>query len=244
MLQAEERFMLKELYRRGVSICEIARRTGRDRKTVRAALTRTVLAPRRAPPPRPSKLDPYAAYLEGRVAEGVRNAQMLFREIRAQGCPGEKTLGRSFVQPLRPARPPAATVRFETAPGEQAQVDWAHFGMLEHRGRLRKRYAFLYTLSWSRALYLEFTVSTQRAAFLRCHVHAFRALGGVPRRLLFDNLKTAVVDRDPVGYRPRSCHVAPPASNPPRPAAPGGAPAGFMRPPARSPSSCGSTGAG
>jgi transposase len=83
MLPAEERFMFRELYRRGVSINEIARRTAHDRKTVRAALTRPVLAPRRAPPPRPSKLDPYVAYLEGRVAEGVLNARKLFREIRA-----------------------------------------------------------------------------------------------------------------------------------------------------------------
>ena len=127
------------------------------------------------------------------------NAQKLFREVCAQGYPGQKTLVRAFVQRLRPARAPAATVRFETAPGEQAQVDWAHFGTLEHRGRVRKLYAFLYTLSWSRALYLEFTVSTQRAAFLRGHVRAFRALGGVPRRVLYDNLKTAVVDRDAAG---------------------------------------------
>ncbi len=187
--------MMKELYRRGVSISEIARRTGHDRKTVRAALSRPVLAPRRSPPPRPSKLDPYTDYLERRIGEGVLNAQKLFREVRALGYSGKRTLVRSFVHPLRPAREPMATVRFETEPGEQAQVDWAHFGTIEHQGRPRKLYAFLCTLGWSRALHLEFTVSMQSVAFLRCHVHAFRALGGVPRRILYDNLKSVVLDR-------------------------------------------------
>jgi transposase len=199
MLQGEDRFMMKELYRRGVSMSEIARRTGHDRKTVRAALARPVLAPRRSPPPRASKLDPYAAYLERRVGEGVLNAQKLFREVVALGYTGKRTLVRSFVQPFRAPREPVATVRFETEPGEQAQVDWAHFGTIEHRGRQRARYAFLCTLGWSRALHLEFTVSTQTVAFLRCHVHAFRALGGVPRRILYDNLKSVVLDRTPGG---------------------------------------------
>ena len=194
--------MIKELHRQGVSISEIARRTGHDRKTVRAALSRSVLAPRRSAPPRPSKLDPYAAYLERRVGEGVLNAQKLFREVEALGYTGKRTLVRTFVHPFRPAREPLATVRFETEPGEQAQVDWAHFGTIEHRGRQRTLYAFLLTLGWSRALHLEFTVSTQTVAFLRCHVHAFRALGGVPRRILYDNLKSVVLDRTPGGPGP------------------------------------------
>ena len=199
MLHGEKRFMMKELHRQGVSISEIARRTGHDRKTVRAALSRPVLSPRRSPPPLPSKLDPYAAYLERRIGEGVLNAQKLFREVQALGYTGKRTLVRSFVHPLRPAREPLATVRFETEPGEQAQVDWAHFGTIEHQGRQCKLYAFLFTLGWSRALHLEFTVSTQTVAFLRCHVHAFRALGGVPRRILYDNLKSVVLDRGPDG---------------------------------------------
>jgi hypothetical protein len=90
-------------------------------------------------------------------------------------------------------------VRFETAPGEQAQVDWAHFGTIEHRGRMRPLYAFLFTLGWSRALYLEFTVAATTTAFLRCHQHAFQALGGCPQRLLYDNLKSVVLERDPDG---------------------------------------------
>jgi hypothetical protein len=89
-----------------------------------------------------------------------------------------------------------ATVRFETEPGEQAQVDWASFGYIEHQGGRRRLYAFIMTLGWSRVMYLEFTVSADAYRFLRCHVHAFEYFGGAPRQLLHDNLKTAVLSRD------------------------------------------------
>jgi len=106
---------------------------------------------------------------------------------------------RAFLQPYRPQAQPRATVRFETEPGEQAQVDWGHFGSIDYHGRRRRLYAFVMTLGWSRAMYLEFTVSTDAAWFLRCHLHAFHYLGGVPRQLLHDNLKTAVLERDGEG---------------------------------------------
>jgi hypothetical protein len=88
-----------------------------------------------------------------------------------------------------------ATVRFETEPGEQAQVDWAHFGFIEHHGRRRRLYAFVMTLGWSRSSYVEFTVSADATWWLRCHVHAFHYFGGVPRVVLHDNVKTAVLER-------------------------------------------------
>jgi hypothetical protein len=128
---------------------------------------------------------------------------------------------RAFVQPFREARRAQATVRFETAPGEQAQVDWAHFGTIAHQGRQQRLYAFAMTLGWSRALYVEFTTSMESVWFLRCHLHAFQYFGGVPRVMLHDNLKTAVLDRaldgaihwqpqyldfaDYYGFTPRAC---------------------------------------
>lgn len=199
MLKVEDRFMIKELHRTGVSISDIARLTGHDRKTVRAVIAAPLIRQRRPARPRASKLDPYTSYLQQRLADGVFNAQKLFHELQAQGYPGQRGLVRTFVQPFRQARAAQAIVRFETAPGEQAQVDWGHFGTIEHRGRPRKLYAFLFTLGWSRASYLEFTVSLTSAVFLRCHIHAFHALGGIPRRILYDNLKSVVLDRDAEG---------------------------------------------
>lgn len=197
MLALEERFMIREMYRKGVSISEIARRTRRDRKTIRQVVTAPELAP--AKPSRQvkaCKIDPYAPYLEQRMAEGVLNARKLYGEILAQGYPGKESKVREFVHERRPEKEPIGSVRFETAPGEQGQVDWGYFGFITHHGRTYRLYAFVMTLGWSRASYLRFTISADTTWFIRCHLHAFAYLGGVPRRLLYDNLKSVVLWRD------------------------------------------------
>ncbi len=98
MVALEERFMMREMYRKGVSISEIARRTGRDRKTIRQAVNAADLLPPK--PTRPvmvCKIDPYAPYLEQRMAEGVFNARKLYGEILAQGYPGKESKVREDV---------------------------------------------------------------------------------------------------------------------------------------------------
>src|SRR4051794_39333041 len=90
MLRGEERFVIHDLYRKGVSISEIARRTGHDRKTVRAILHQPLLAAPKPAPLRPRKIDPYIAYLEQRIADGVLNARKLCREVQARGYPGQE----------------------------------------------------------------------------------------------------------------------------------------------------------
>lgn len=199
MLIVEERFMIKEWYRRGLSISDIASMTGHDRKTIRKILSEPPVPARPPRQPRARKIDPFVPYLEERMVEGVLNARKLYGEIRLMGYPGKETLVRAFVQPFREARREQATLRFETEPGEQAQVDWGHFGLINHYGRQRRLYAFVLTLGWSRAMYLEFTASADAAWFLRCHMHAFDYLGGCPRQVLHDNLKTAVLHRDADG---------------------------------------------
>jgi transposase len=199
MLKVENRFMIKDLHRRGLAISDIARITGYDRKTIRAILNGPVSPPPQKRQARAKKLDAFVPYLERRIEEGVLNGNKLLEEIQRQGYQGGKSLVKNFLQPYREARRQEATVRFETLPGEQAQVDWGHFGFIEHYGRHRRLYAFVMTLGWSRASYLEFTISADAAWWLRCHVHAFRYFGGAPRVVLHDNLKTAVLDRDADG---------------------------------------------
>jgi transposase len=199
MLGVENRFMIKDMYRKGMTISGIARVTGHDRKTIRAIVNGPVNPQPKERKKRASILDPFVPYLERRVEEGVLNCNKLFDEIRRQGYQGGKSTLKNFVQPYREARRAEATVRFETEPGEQGQVDWAHFGFIEHQGRRRRLYAFVMTLGWSRASYLEFTVSRDEASWLRCHIHAFRYLGGVPQVVLHDNLKTAVLEREADG---------------------------------------------
>lgn len=193
MLNVEERFMVKDLYNKGVSISEIARQTGYDRKTVRAIVQGPLQVAPKARRAKVRKLDPYRRYLEQRIGEGVLNAQKLYQELLHQGYTGKDRQVRQFIHPFRATRQRQATVRFETEPGEQAQVDWGSFGTIAHQGRQRRLYAFLMTLGWSRTLYLEFTVSADLAWWLRCHLHAFHYFGGVPKTMLHDNLKTAVL---------------------------------------------------
>jgi len=182
-----------------MTISDIARITGHDRKTIRSIVNGPVNPPPRKRKTRAKKLDAFVPYLERRIEEGVLNCNKLFDEIQKQGYRGGKSTLKYFVQPYREARRQEATVRFETPPGEQAQVDWGHFGFIKHQGRRRRLYGFVMTLGWSRASYLEFTISTETAWWLRCHIHAFRYLGGVPQVVLHDNLKTAVLERETDG---------------------------------------------
>lgn len=221
MLTVEERFMIKDLYRQGVSISEIARRTGHDRKTIRTTLQTPLTTKPAARKPKTRKIDAYIPYLEKRMAAGVFNGQKLYQEICALGYSGKDRQVRYFLKPYRQAQQRQATVRFETEPGQQAQVDWGAFGTILHEGRQRRLYAFVLTLGWSRAMYLEFTVSADIAWWLRCHLHAFHYLGGLPQEILHDNLKTAVLSRTAdglihwqpryldfahyYGFRPRAC---------------------------------------
>jgi hypothetical protein len=90
-------------------------------------------------------------------------------------------------------------VRFETEPGQQAQVDWGHFGYADLSGKRERLYGFVMTLGWSRVMYLEFTTSLDTGWFLRCHQHAFDYFGGLTQEVLHDNLKSAVLSRDAAG---------------------------------------------
>lgn len=194
---------MMEMYRKGVSISEIARQTGRDRKTVKKAVT-TAQAngsrkKRRPAVKRERKLSPFEGYLKKRMEEGVYNTRKLLRELQERGYTGGLTQLILYIQPFRPVREEGAVMRFETEPGQQAQVDWGNFGDIDHEGRQRKLYVFVMTLCWSRAMYVEFTVSGSTDWFIRCHQHAFEYFGGIPQEMLHDNLKNAVITRDRSG---------------------------------------------
>jgi len=194
----------------GLSIREISRRTGHDRKTIRKYL-RLRQAPEYHPrPPRPSKLDPYKDYLHARMAEGVYNCNRLLAEIRNQGYTGSKSILKDFIKPFRVLRKSLATVRFETSPGEQAQVDFGVF-QYEDGGRKRRLYAFVMVLSYSRAIYVEFVDRQDTSTMIRCHLNAFEYFGGVPERILYDNMKPVVLGRDECGrpiWNPRFADFA------------------------------------
>lgn len=201
MLRSGEILDIRQMYEDGLSITEIARRTGKDRKTIRKWIQRDDL-PRRQKRSSSSILDPFKPFIQKKMRAGVVNAAKMFRLVKEMGYAGKERIVRAYMAPLRPMVNAPATVRFETEPGRQAQVDWAEFGKVEVDGEARTLYAFIMVLAYSRMLYVEFTTSTEMATFLRCHINAFRFFQGVPKEILYDNLKSVVKDRGEDG-RPR-----------------------------------------
>lgn len=133
------------------------------------------------------------------MAAGIENGVVLLRELRAQGYRGGYSILKDYLQPLRLGRSVKATVRFETDPADQAQVDFGHFAYAPPTGQREWYWAFVMVLSWSRLLYVEFVRRADVATFIRCQVNAFERFGGVPRAWLYDNTKVVVLGRDAGG---------------------------------------------
>ncbi|WP_245809766.1 IS21 family transposase [Cohnella massiliensis] len=179
---------MKEMLQRGMNITQIAEELGRDRKTVRKWLQADEPGSYPKRKPVEGKLDDYKDYIRSRMAEGCLNAR---DEIRERGYTGGITILRMFMQPLRPAVQSKATERYETQPGQQAQVDWGHFRVALDDGH-KRLYAFVMVLGYSRAMYVEFTEDERLETLLGCHTRAFEYFGGVTETCLYDNMKTVV----------------------------------------------------
>ncbi len=145
---------------------------------------------------RPSMLDPFREHVEQTLAQyPTLTSTRLFEMLRARGYQGSVVQLRRVVARLR-SRPRAeAFFRRFTIAGEEAQVDWGHFGKLPVGRAQRALSCFVMVLSWSRATFACFTLDQTLESFLRCHELAFRFFGGVARRILYDNLKSAVIWR-------------------------------------------------
>jgi transposase len=146
-------------------------------------------------PVRPSLLDPYTGFVRQTLAQHPRlRATRIYQMIRDRGYSGSIAQLRRTVSVLRPlSREPF--LKLQMFPGEQAQADWAHFGSVLVGHAKRTLSCFVMTLSHSRALYLEFFFDQTMENFLRGHVHAFESWSGQPRVILYDNLKSAVLER-------------------------------------------------
>lgn len=181
----------------------IATELGLHADTVRRALETEQFNRRRVA--RPTLVDPYADFIRETLARYPRlRATRICQMIHARGYEGSESTVRRAVADLRPTHR-EAFLRLQTFPGEQAQVDWAHFGSVKVGRAERKLSCFVLTLSYSRALFLEFFFDQTLENFLRGHVHAFQDWGGVPRTILSDNLRSAVLERrgDTIQFHPR-----------------------------------------
>ncbi len=195
--------MILELHRQGLSPTAIARQLGIDRKTVRKYIARGLEPPTyRTQPRRARGTDDFVAYLRERLAAypGL-TAVRLLRELRERGFAGGYTAVKLVVQEIRPDPGRHFEVRFETPPGEQAQVDLARFEVVfaDQPGITRIVWLFSMVLGFSRLIWGRFIVHQDLQSVLRCHVAAFAAIGGTPREILYDRMKTAVIGEDTDG---------------------------------------------
>ena len=165
---------------------------------------------RAAPSPRPSRFDPYAGFVREMLEKYPRlRATRIWHMLRERGCTLSVRQVRDKVAELRPA-PREAFLRRRTFPAEEAQVDWASFGHVMMGAARRALSAFILTLTYSRWIFLRFFLDQSMENFLRGHVYAFADLPGVPRHLLYDNLRSAVLSRhgDAVRFNPRLLELA------------------------------------
>jgi transposase len=192
MIDASTRVEIRRLVLgEGWKIGTVARRFGLHHGAVRRAL-REGDPPARPRPP--SVLEPYKPYLVGRLEKYPElTATRLLRELRERGYQHGIAIIKRFVAQVRGPRSKKAYLHVETMPGEQAQVDWGSFGRMRVGATQRPLSCFVMVLSWSRALFLDFSLDQRTETFCAMHQRAFEFFGGVPHKILYDNLKTVVL---------------------------------------------------
>ena len=199
----------------------IARQLHVHRDTVRRVLAQAG-QPAPASPLRPSRVDPYRAFILETLAKfPTLTAARLFAMVYERGYRGSGEHFRHVIAGMRPRPAAEAFLRLRTLPGEQAQVDWGHFGHLRIGRARRPLMAFVMVLSYSRRIFLRFSLDARMHSFLRGHAEAFLAFGGVARVILYDNLKSAVLERvgDAVRFNPELLAFAAHHCYEPRPVA-------------------------
>lgn len=197
MISRQAVFDIHRLKDEGYSNRKIARILGISRNTVNRYFNHPdrVVMPRKR---RDSKLDPFketiAEYLE---KDPLVSAPVVYRKIKQDGYTGAITILREYLKKARgQSKFKKAFIRFEAQPGEQIQIDWGHFGVIEYNGTKRKLYALAVIESYSRRLYVEFTHSQKQETLHGCLLHAFKYFGGTAKEVVVDNMLTAVTQRE------------------------------------------------
>ena len=186
--------MIRDMREKGMSVSEIAKQLGIDRKTVRRYMN-SEKVPRPSHRKRKSKLDPVRPIIKMLIDKYNLSAVRILEEIRRWGYTGSMTILKEYCKTLRKERSIKAVYRFETEPGRQAQVDFGRFGTIEVDGKQRKMYCFSYVLGYSRFRYVEFTTDISTQPLIKLHMNAFRYTGGITSEILFDNMKQVVIER-------------------------------------------------
>jgi transposase len=200
----------------------IAAALGVHHETVRAALVNDTQGMRRGTC-RGTQLDPYLPFLRDTLAQYPRlRATRLFEMVKGRGYPGSVVQLRRAVRLIRPAATATVYRRLTTLAGEEAQVDWGAFGSIRVGRGVRPLSGFVMVLAYSRAIFALFTFDQTLESFLRGHVEAFQTWPGVARTLVYDNLRSAVLERagTAIRFHPRLLELAGHYHFAPRPCTP------------------------
>ena len=147
--------------------------------------------------PKPTKLDAYKRQVDLWLEEAPYSAVRILEKLTDQGFDGKYSIVKEYVRGKKMDLDEKATVRFETMPGQQGQMDWGFFEdhLVPENGQMKPLYCFLIILGYSRVRYIEFVTDMSTNTLIRCHANAFRYLGGYPEEILYDNMKQVVVKR-------------------------------------------------
>jgi transposase len=182
----------------------IATQLGRHHDTVERVLAQSGL-PVTKPSARARLVDPYLPFIHETLAKHPHlRASRLWSMAKKRGYTGSKSAFRAIISRLRPRPHAEAYLRRAVLAGQEAQVDWAHFGKLTVGRAQRDLWAFVMVLAYSRQRFLRFGLRAAMPSFLRGHVESFRFFNAVPRVILYDNLRSAVLERsgDAVRFHP------------------------------------------
>jgi transposase len=201
----------------------IAAALGVHHDTVRAAIVNDMQGVRRGTC-RATPLDSYLPFVRDTLAQYPRlRATRLFEMVKGRGYAGSVVQLRRAVRLIRPAATATVYRRLTTLVGEEAQIDWGAFGSIRIARGIRPLSGFVMVLSYSRAVFALFTVDQTLESFLRGHVEAFHTWPGVARTLVYDNLRSAVLERagTAIRFHPRLLELAGHYHFAPRPCTPG-----------------------
>ena len=185
---------IRSLAKQGYSKRAIARISGRDFRTVQKYLQEEVI-PKYKAVKRQSKLEKFKDLIGDWLSQQDYQASRIKELLRKQGFKGSYSTVQRYVKKLKGKRDRVAYVRFETLPGQQAQVDFGDFQIGCRDGKKLTIYCFIMVLGFSRKMYVEFIDRCTLANFLKCHQKAFEFFGGIPAEILYDNMKNVVIKK-------------------------------------------------
>lgn len=182
---------------KGMNYTELGRKYNIDPRTAKRYAESEIKPEYTLTEPKPSKLDPYKKQIDQWLEEAPYSAVRILEKLQELGFDGKYSIVKEYVRGKKMDFNEKATVRFETMPGQQGQVDWGFFEnyTVYEDGNEKKLYCFLMVLGYSRMRYIEFVTDMTTDTLIRCHQNAFRYFCGYPNEILYDNMRQVVIKR-------------------------------------------------